>query len=76
MFTSKNNFHLVYPSQKSYRLIMDCEKARLVENLKRDNINLYSISVNDWHCKMLSAKEGDIIGIKDHIANIYRKVIA
>lgn len=76
MLTGKYSYHLVGPSLKSFRLIMDCEKERLVENLKRDNINLYSISVNDWHCKMLGAKEGDIIGIKDHIAHIYRKVIA
>jgi len=75
MFTSNYSFHVVDPSLSSYKIIHEAGKEWVLEKLKRDNIKLYSIRVNDWHCVALGAKIGDIICIKNHIANIYRRVI-
>ena len=75
MFTSSNSFHLVDPSLKSFRLLQNFEIERVLDTLKRDNIKLYGISITNWHCVALKAQLGDIICIKDHIANIYRKVV-
>jgi hypothetical protein len=74
MLTSNRSFHLVDPSLTSYKLLFNFQIEGVLESLKRDNIKLYSISVTNWHCVALGAKIGDIICMKNHIANIYRKV--
>jgi hypothetical protein len=75
MLNSNRSFHLVDPSLTSFKLLHSFEIDRVLDNLKRDNIKLYGISVTNWHCVALGAKVGDIICTKNHIANIYRKVI-
>jgi hypothetical protein len=75
MLTSKRSFHLVDPSLTSYELLHSFEIERVVDNLKRDNIKLYGIPVTNWNCVALGAQIGDIICMKNHIANIYRKVV-
>jgi len=75
MSIDKHDFHLVYPCLKSFRLLYNHEHERVLLDLNRSKVKLYSISVDNWMCVTLGAKENDIICIKDHIANIYRRVI-
>jgi len=74
MFTDKHTFNSINPSLESFRLVYDHEKERIISTLKNDNIKLYSINIDHWYCKTLNAKIGDIICIKNHISNFYRKV--
>ena len=76
MSINKHDFHLVAPCLKSFRLLYNHEHERVLFNLQISNIKLYSISIDNWMCVALGAKENDIICIKDHIANKYRRVIA
>jgi hypothetical protein len=75
MSIDKHVFHLVDPSLSSIRLLYDFEKSSLIEQFTSSSRPLYTISVNDWRCMTLDAKVDDIICIKNHISNIYRKVI-
>ena len=76
MSINRYSFHQVDPCLKSFRLLHDFEHQRVLFDLNISNIKLYSIPVDNWICVVLGAKENDIICIKDHIANIYRRVIA
>jgi hypothetical protein len=75
MNNNKHVFHTVDPSLESYRVLYDFEKDSLIQKLKDDKINLYGISINDWRCVAMKVKIDDIICIKNHISNIYRKVV-
>jgi hypothetical protein len=72
---SSHVFHTVDPSLESYRILYDFEKDSTIQKLKDNKINLYGIKVSDWRCVSMKAKVDDIICIKNHITNIYRKVI-
>lgn len=76
MSINKHAFHMIDPCLKSFRLLYDFEHERLLFNLSNSNTKLYSIPIDNWICVTLNAKVNDIICIKDHIANIYRRVIA
>ena len=67
----KHVFHIVEPCLSSFRLLYEFEHKRLLDR----NIKLYSIHKNNWICDTLNANIGDIICIKNHITNIYRRVI-
>lgn len=75
MIIDKHTFHLIDPCLSSIRLLYDFEKQSLIEDFLSSSRPLYTISVNDWRCVTLGAKVNDIICIKNHISNIYRKVI-
>jgi hypothetical protein len=75
MSIDKHVFHLVDPCLSSIRLLYDFEKQSIIEEFISSSRIIYSISVNDWRCVTLGAKIDDIICIKNHISNIYRKVI-
>ena len=75
MNIDKHVFHLVDPCLSSIRLLYDFEKQSIIEEFTSLSRVIYSISVHDWRCVTLGAKVDDIICIKNHISNIYRKVI-
>jgi hypothetical protein len=75
MSIDKHVFHLVDPCLSSIRLLYDFEKQSLIEEFTSSSKVMYTISANDWRCVTLGAKVNDIICIKNHISNIYRKVI-
>jgi hypothetical protein len=68
-------FHIVDPNLKSYRLLYDFEHERLLRSLSDTNTKLYCISKENWMCNSLGAKANDIVCIKNHLGNIYRRVI-
>jgi ribosomal protein S4E len=72
---SNHVFHIVDPSLESYRVLYDFEKDSTLQKLKEDNIKIYGIKVTDWRCVSMKANINDIICIKNHLTNIYRKVI-
>ena len=74
MLASKHYFHIVNPDLASYRLVFDFEKERIIQNLKNDNITMYSISLKNWHSVSLKAKLGDIIAVRDNNKIVYRIV--
>ena len=71
MLTNKYVFNSLYPSSKSIRLLMDCEKDRICNS----GLHIYSISVNDPLCIGLNVKIGDMVCIRDNTVNFYRKVV-
>jgi hypothetical protein len=75
MNTNKHVFHTVDPSLESYRVLYDFEKNSTIQKLKDNKINLYGIKITDWRCVAMNAKVDDIVCIKNHITNIYRKVV-
>jgi len=75
MNTDKHVFHTVDPSLESYRVLYEFEKDSTIQKLKEANIKLYGIKITDWRCISMKAEVNDIICIKNHISNIYRKVI-
>ena len=74
MTNNNHVFHNINPCLDSFRLLYDFEIPGIIEKLRRDNIRIYSIPLNDWRCQSLKAKVNDIICIKNHIAMIYRVV--
>ena len=76
MSIDKHVFHQVEPCLDSFRLLYDFELPRLFENYANSNIKIYTIKMTDWRCITLGAKVDDVICIKNHIANIYRRVIS
>ena len=75
MPVNKHSFHVVDPSLSSYRLLYDFEHEYVLSKLVESKIKLYSIPKDNWICVSLNAKVNDVICIKNHIANIYRRVI-
>jgi DNA-directed RNA polymerase subunit H (RpoH/RPB5) len=72
-----NNPHVFYsvnPCIKSFRLLYDFEKDRIIQEFTTSNIHLYTIDINNWICKELNAKIDDIICIRNNTIDIYRKV--
>lgn len=75
MPVNKHSFHVVDPSLSSYRLLYDFEHEYVLSKLAESKIKLYSIPKDNWICVSLNAKVNDVICVKNHIANIYRRVI-
>jgi len=75
MSIDKHTFHRVDPCTYSFRLLYDFEKPTLFEEYAKSKIKIYTIKITDWKCITLGAKVDDVICIKNHIANIYRRVI-
>jgi hypothetical protein len=51
------------------------EKETLIDDFKKSNIKIYSISKDNIICKDLNAKVDDIICIRNHLVKKYRRVI-
>jgi hypothetical protein len=75
MPVNKHSFHIVDPNLSSFRLLYDFELEYVLSKLAESKTKLYSIPKDNWICISLNAKINDIICIKNHIANIYRRVI-
>jgi len=76
MSNNRHVFYSVNPCVKSFRLLYNFEKDRIIQEFTISNIPLYTIDSNNWICKELDAKINDIICIRNNTIDIYRKVIS
>jgi len=75
MFNTKYRFNQVDPSLDSSRVVFEFEKETLIDDFKKSNMKMYTISKDNIICKDLNAKVDDIICIKNHLVKKYRRVI-
>lgn len=73
MLPTMNKFQQLDVFERPARILTGSEKEYILSLYPR--ISIQTISIDDWLCIELGAIENDIICIRDHNTDIYRRVI-
>lgn len=75
MLYNYNGFQILHPLLRPSKILSNHEKKDVIEYFKYNNSNIPTIFIDDFICRELCAKVGDIICMQDIKSKLYRIVI-